>query len=210
MDIFLTNIKTGEVFQFPVLPDKVSLKISSQTRSYNLMTVGEVKIPYGTGLQEISFESFFPGASRKTQPFVRVWKEPKSCFDWLFAAMKQSQELKLLVTGTPINLNVFIEDFPPDFQYGFGDYFYSITFKEQKHITVLTESQMQAKYSKSRPASAAKSKAKSYTVKSGDCLWTIAQRYLGSGAKYMQIYNLNKNIIKNPRLIYPGQVLKLP
>ena len=41
-----------------------------------------------------------------------------------------------------------------------------------------------------------------YTVKRGDCLWNIA-RYYGVTVKYL----VNLNGIKNPRLIYPGQVL---
>lgn len=48
------------------------------------------------------------------------------------------------------------------------------------------------------------------TVKSGDCLWNIAKKQLGNGADYTKIYNLNKDKIKNPNLIYPGQVLTLP
>ena len=49
-----------------------------------------------------------------------------------------------------------------------------------------------------------------YTVVKGDCLWAIAKRFYGSGAKYTLIYNANKGIIKNPSLIYPGQVLTIP
>lgn len=33
---------------------------------------------------------------------------------------------------------------------------------------------------------------------------------LGSGSRYTEIYNLNKDKIKNPNLIYPGQVLRIP
>ena len=43
-----------------------------------------------------------------------------------------------------------------------------------------------------------------YTVKKGDCLWKIA-RYYGVTVNYLA----NLNGIKNPRLIYPGQVLKI-
>ena len=55
-----------------------------------------------------------------------------------------------------------------------------------------------------------KPKTKSYTVKKGDCLWNIAQKYYGNGAQYTKIYNANKGKIKNPNLIYPGQVLTIP
>ena len=46
-----------------------------------------------------------------------------------------------------------------------------------------------------------------YTVKKGDTLWAIAQRYLGSGYKYKEIKDLNA---LNSDIIYPGQTLKIP
>lgn len=58
------------------------------------------------------------------------------------------------------------------------------------------------------PAPAA---AQTYTVVRGDCLWKIAKRFYGSGAKYTVIYNANRGVIGgNPNLIYPGQVLTIP
>ena len=48
-----------------------------------------------------------------------------------------------------------------------------------------------------------------YTVVKGDCLWNIAKKFYGNGSKYTVIYNANKDKIKNPNLIYPGQVLKV-
>ena len=53
-------------------------------------------------------------------------------------------------------------------------------------------------------------KTPAYTVVRGDCLWSIAARLLGSGYKWTAIYEANKSIIRNPDLIYAGQVLTLP
>jgi len=50
----------------------------------------------------------------------------------------------------------------------------------------------------------------SYTVKAGDSLSKIAKREYGDGAKWKQIYEANKHIIKDPDLIYPGQELTIP
>jgi hypothetical protein len=51
---------------------------------------------------------------------------------------------------------------------------------------------------------------KTYTVQQGDCLWNIAKKFYGNGSKYTVIYNANKDKIKNPNLIYKGQVLVIP
>lgn len=53
--------------------------------------------------------------------------------------------------------------------------------------------------------------SKTYTVVKGDCLWNIAKKFYGNGAKYTLIYNANTGVIgSNPNLIYPGQVLIIP
>lgn len=57
-----------------------------------------------------------------------------------------------------------------------------------------------------------------YTVKSGDSLYSIAKQTLGSGSRYLEIYALNKSAIDKRNAgktvskytIYTGQVLKLP
>ena len=51
---------------------------------------------------------------------------------------------------------------------------------------------------------------RTYKVVEGDCLWSIARVQLGSGARWKEIYELNKDLIRNPELIYIGQLLKLP
>jgi nucleoid-associated protein YgaU len=50
----------------------------------------------------------------------------------------------------------------------------------------------------------------SYTVQPGDSLWKIAEAHYGNGTKYQAIFEANRDILDNPDLIRPGQVLKLP
>ncbi|NVP02404.1 BON domain-containing protein, partial [Photobacterium damselae subsp. damselae] len=48
-----------------------------------------------------------------------------------------------------------------------------------------------------------------YIVEDGDSLWKIAEKTLGNGAKYEQIFEENKEVIQNPDLIFPGQKLRI-
>ncbi|MGA0598946.1 peptidoglycan-binding protein LysM [Enterovirga sp. CN4-39] len=54
--------------------------------------------------------------------------------------------------------------------------------------------------------------AKFYTVKKGDTLWKIAEEHYGkgNGAKYVEIVKANTPPVKNPDLIQPGWVLRIP
>ena len=53
-------------------------------------------------------------------------------------------------------------------------------------------------------------RAYSVTVAQGDTLWSISAKYLGSGAKYMQIFEANRKILSNPNIIKAGQELIIP
>ena len=51
---------------------------------------------------------------------------------------------------------------------------------------------------------------RSYTVQSGDSLSKIAKHVYGDANKWHTIFDANRDKIKNPDLIQPGQVLTLP
>ena len=58
----------------------------------------------------------------------------------------------------------------------------------------------------------ASAESKMYTVKKGDTLWKIAEEHYGKGqgAKYPEIVKANTPPVKNPDLIQPGWVLRIP
>jgi nucleoid-associated protein YgaU len=47
-------------------------------------------------------------------------------------------------------------------------------------------------------------------VQPGNSLWRIARRVFGEGLRYMHIYEANQAQIRDPDLIYPGQVFEIP
>jgi len=52
--------------------------------------------------------------------------------------------------------------------------------------------------------------SKMYTVQSGDSLSKIAKEFYGDPMKYNAIFEANQPMLKDPSLIYPGQVLRIP
>lgn len=52
--------------------------------------------------------------------------------------------------------------------------------------------------------------AEFYEVQSGDSLSKIAKKYYGNAGKYTIIFEANQPMLKDPNLIYPGQMLRIP
>jgi nucleoid-associated protein YgaU len=53
-------------------------------------------------------------------------------------------------------------------------------------------------------------KMQEYKVKKGDTLQKISKEFYGTTKKWMKIYNANRDILKGPDKIYPGQVIDVP
>ena len=51
---------------------------------------------------------------------------------------------------------------------------------------------------------------RTYTVVEGDSLSGIARKLYGDASKWRMIFEANKDSIKNPDLIHPGQTFKIP
>ena len=61
-----------------------------------------------------------------------------------------------------------------------------------------------------RQASASSTATKVYVVVAGDSLSKIAKREYGDANAWNRIFEANKDILKDPNKIFPGQKLKIP
>lgn len=161
-----------------------------------------------------AWSGMFPGAVRKKNRLVRKYTKPDTLIKNLEKYRDKGTKCTLLCTGTCINYSVYVSSFKGKYKGGSGDFFYDIKLIIAREINIYTTSELKIK-TPTRPSPKKKQpktgkKTTTYTVKSGDCLWRIAQRLLGKGSRYTEIYNLNRDKIKNPNLIYPGQKLTIP
>ncbi|MEH2519834.1 LysM repeat protein [Bradyrhizobium sp. AZCC 1610] len=62
----------------------------------------------------------------------------------------------------------------------------------------------------SPPSTVVVPKIATTTVSRGDSLWRLSSLTYGAGTRYAVIYKANKGQIRNPNLIYPGQIFVLP
>lgn len=221
-DIFLTDPATKKKFQFPSLPQEVKINKSTSYSAYHILDIGEVQFPNGNAPDGVSWEGVFYGPARSDDSFlIRKWVSPTSADRTLSQWKEKGTPLKLVIAGTPINIDVTISAYEGTFSGGFGDMAYSISFVKHQDITIKV-TKAQSTKTNTNTTKRATSTANTYTVKSGDTLWAIAQKFYNSGAKYTTIYNANKNIIentakkrgysssKNGHWIFPDTVLTIP
>ena len=71
-------------------------------------------------------------------------------------------------------------------------------------------SDVQAGSSSTAPAPGTGGPAGTYTVVKGDSLSKIAKQEYGDANQWRKIFEANKDVIKDPDLIYPGQSLRIP
>lgn len=210
-------LKSGnETFRFPVLPEKISVSYGSNNDKLRVCGVGEVTIIQDSDAAILKFESFFPktyfsGCDYKNIPV------PANAVKKILAMKESKKPVRFTLTGEMgVSMYCTIEDFEPMEEGGdVCTIHYSIKLKEYKETTIrqikVNVSTKKAKISSTSSRTDSSSSAQTYTVVKGDCLWNIAKKFYGSGAKYTIIYNANKGVIGgNPNLIYPGQVLTIP
>ncbi len=113
------------------------------------------------------------------------------------------------------NLNVSLEEYQIDEDAKALGFDVKVTIKLKQYRpfgtkTVTVDESGNASTEQQREEGVNKPDSSSYTVKSGDCLWNIAKAKLGDGSRWKEIYDLNKDKVSNPNLIYPDQVLTMP
>lgn len=195
VDIYLREVNGDREIRFPWLPDTITFGSGEAIMaSYEILNLGEVVIPTGVGLGAYSWESVFPGSGRTDSSLLRgEWKKPAHYDDILNDWKEKGTKLNLMVTGYPINKSVYIVDYKGEASGGFGDITYSISLKEARTIRV-TSSKVEVKKATVRPVT---QEQETYTIKDGDTLWEIAEKELGAGSRWKEIYNANKSIIES-------------
>lgn len=210
---FWLKKSNSDKFMLPVNPESFAFTEKHNNTSVNVNSIGEVNLLGKRDLKTGTISSHFPKRDRnyannsgRQAPYTYINK--------LLSWKSSGKPVQLIITGTKINFQVTIETLKYGEQDGTGDVYYDLTLKEYRAVEIKKTKLKKKKKTtkkKSKPKRpAAKKKTKTYTVKSGDCLWNIAKRFYGNGAQYTKIYNANRGKIKNPNLIYPGQVLTIP
>lgn len=217
MDFYLTEKLSGGGIALSMLPEQITHKSSASFERYNIISLGPAEVHNGNELQTFSWNGHFPGRGMKGMAFVKEWHwQPPEQMERIIRGWEESGSvLNFMVTGTNINYDVVIKDFDITLK-GVNFWDYSISLSEFRELKIYTvqEAANRDKAGKRRSMSNmayAREKQVSYTVKPGDTLWGLARKYLGDGARYTAIYDLNRDVIgQDPSMLHSGMVLTIP
>lgn len=205
----------------PIAPSKLEMKIKNQNKTINLINDGEVNILKVPGLTEIKFETLLPNQEYAFTTFEGGFQPPSfflEKFEKLKIDLKPFEFMVVREAGGEILFDTVMK-------VSLEDYTIKEDAKENNDVIVVINllqyrdygtktlkitssskgnTKKKATVTKTRPSS--KATSKSYTVKKGDNLWNICKSKLNDPTKCWEV--AKKNNIKNPNLIYPGQVIK--
>ncbi|MFA7636392.1 MAG: LysM peptidoglycan-binding domain-containing protein [Monoglobales bacterium] len=211
-EIWLTYNGESEKVHFPVNPEKFSIKNGSKNETVNISGLGEIIIKQDRPALTLSFSSYLPAAYFPGMNFSYIWN-PYVIAEKIMRWKNGDKPCHLIITGTPINIYCTIEDFPLDEMGGdVGTVYYTLKLKEHRNVSVrqIEVVQDQAVITPEETRIDNRVQPSTYTVASGDSLYLIARKVLGDGARWKEIFEINKDQIESYNMIYPGQVFVMP
>ena len=212
-EIYLTCLDTQEQVEFCMTTESIRVKTSAAFRTFNIVERGEVKIPKGEQLQSVSWRGILPAAAMLMYPFVRhaQYEKPTEVVKVLGRWRSNGSKLRLLVTQTPINLDVYIKSFGWTAKGGLGHLDYEIEFLAAKMLRVMTVAESDAARARAQTSNAyelqarmaTKSKAGVYMA-NVNSIWQAAQLLTGHG-DWQAL--MSANGLDNPFNIDPTEII---
>lgn len=212
MDFYIIDPAGGQL-RLPVNPEEVVCPGAKKFETVSIVNIGDIDFPNGDERSGVSFSSFFPAEYDPSYCRYPDIPDPNEAMAMLINWRIKRAPIQLLITHTYVNITALLTRTEYRYVGGeMGDIHYEIEFRQWRDVKVRTTEEMSSSASDAagEPRSDLKPIPKTYTVKSGDSLWKIAKLELGNGAKYKELYELNKSTIgPDPSKIFPGQKLVL-
>lgn len=194
MAIRVIDISSGDSFTFPMLPEQLEYTRAGRFDQLRLLE-GDANIPTGESSGRISFSGKLPGVRRRGE-YIENVRAPGEVQKLWSGWLEHKRRLRIVVGGTPIDEQVYLENFRLTYEGGFGDCDFTISFLRAGA----------SHYAQTNADMA----LNTYTVCEGDTLWMIALKMLGDGSDYTDIISANYNRIVSAGGIKPGMVLNIP
>lgn len=215
-DVYITDLDTGDDMQLAYVPEQISANEAARFQSYSIIEKGEVKVPKGVDLTEISWDGILPGEAMLAYSYIKsaAWEEPETIIKRWNKWKEKGAKLNLMITQTAVNLHVYLRSFTPKPKGGLGNVEYSISFVQAKDMLIKTvaeaDAEKAAKEAEDLKERQAMKKPKSIVLKEAANLWTVAQQFAGGGGNWQDILAYNAGKLASADAAMPGTRISLP
>lgn len=209
---------SGKKYKLPVNPEEIKKTQKLNVEKYQVLQSGQVCVPKYAELWSYDFSCELPHQEMHyMEPGGRA--DPDRYIRAITKAQKNKKPIQLIYSNGETDdesVKVLVESCTITEKAGEeGDKYLSLSFLQykapgKKYMAVVTPTAIVAQPQTPQPVNPAVEQGKTYTVQSGDTLWKIAKQFYGNGSQYSKIVGANSDKIKNPNLIYPGQVFSIP
>jgi len=213
IDFYLENITQSKTILLPVTPENYEVTTETQIETVKLASAGDINVPTFIKPKAISIDGIFsinqnyklnsnliPELISNSIDYVNVLNE--------WQANKDIIRVTIIPRGTAdsrLDAKFYIQGLRTTGENeATGDIAYTIDFVEYKEVGVNTAKEAIQQRDVFKESTPTATPNKTYTVVKGDSLYAIARKFYGNGNEYNKIVAANN--IKNPNLIYPGQV----
>lgn len=197
--IILKNNTTGREVMLPVSPESFQIDRGMDIESLNMHFFGEYNM-YGSGMTLFTETLYFMLPARP-YPFCNAGTvyNPYYYIDFLERTADAKQICRFVVSDTPTQCDVLLENLKYEEKDGTNDVYCALTIRRFRPLT-----SGQAARTTTAPATV----QQTYTVVYGDTLGNLCQKFYSDRSLAQKLAVYNK--IPNKDLILPGQVLQLP
>lgn len=200
---------TSKELILPVTPPRYFWRHPAKIETVNLDQLGEATLHGGYKMGDCTLENVLLPAQQ--YPFM-VPGSRAAPYEYLYDLevwCDTGAQLQWIVSGTSVNASVVIEEITQGEQDGTNDLYLTIAMRQWQRLETPVLALSGGGAATARDSQTGAASTKTYTVQSGDCLWSLAEKYYGDGSQYKKLAAANPEIT-NPNLIYPGQVLTIP
>jgi len=202
----------------PVNPEAISISESVKNQVVNVLGGEDRSLLGSHDLKTVEISSFFPMHADSFTIDGEHLKSPSEYIKALTSIVKEKRSVEIDIfddsgSDTKTNMDFFMKCYLTKFNYsekgGSLDVSYTLSFQERRDVSIDWRPVDQSEVTLISRTSDIPV-PKTYTVSSGDTLWKIAQKVIGNGDRWREIYESNKELIgPNPNVIKPGQRLVL-
>lgn len=189
MEIWLSWQNNAERLRLPILPSSFEVEVGNMNTRVNINEIGNINLIGKSDLKEITIETFFPAQDYYFCEYAG-FPSPYECVEMIEGWRTSGKPIRLIITDTPINLPMAIENFTYGEKDGTGDVYYTLELAEYVFVGVKQDSKSYGYIQNHKRPS--KEIPKTYTPKPNDNPITIAKRTTGNSANAKKIIDKNK------------------